>query len=206
MENSNGYCPDCYYRKIIGTNTVGRGEFKYEEKIRKKVDMILNEDGYYECPSCHLQTVWVDKWYPYLWILKKRGTGRFRDMTHAELYSDVGGQNKRYLGGFEFYIKTLTSQRWKSDAGKWIEQGSWWDNYVEFLHAGKSKDYLKSLTYNEIMSVLQVKFEESPTKPLEAITLPIAIELPSSRLIKLYLENEVEMLPETHEKQEADAP
>ncbi len=162
MEISNGYCPDCYYRRPLGSMSVGRRPYRYQETIRKQVDMVLNEQGYYECPSCHLQTVWVDKDYPFLWILKSRGEGKFRDMTHPALYSDVGGQNKRYLGGFEYFIKVFALQRWKKDSGEKIDGGSWWENYIEFLISGWAKNYNKSLTYSEIMKEIACKFGEPP--------------------------------------------
>ena len=180
MESSNGYCPDCYFHKPQGA-----------------VDITLNVQGYYECPKCHLQTVWVAKEYPFLWILKERGSGLFRSMTHAELYSDVGGQNKRYLGGFEFFVKALALQRWKNDAGEWIETGSWWDNYVEFLYSGKSASYTKDLTYMDILNRIETVFEEKPTKHLEKATTMLSIELYNRSQIKLFIDSEVEeMTPE----------
>jgi hypothetical protein len=159
--------------------------------------MTLNAQGYYECPKCHLQTVWVDKSYPFLWILRERGSGDFRGMTHPELYSDVGAHNKEIIGGFEFFIYVLETIKYKPDAES-QKKDTALQQYAEFIRRGKAKDYTSGLNYKDVLENLKAQVSETPEVMLRDITTRLSVHLDNSILIRAYIDTEVEEM--TQEK------
>jgi hypothetical protein len=159
--------------------------------------MTLNAQGYYECPKCHLQTVWVDKSYPYLWILRERGSGDFQDITHPELYSDVGAQNKEILGGFEFFINVLGTIKSKPNAGSKLKDNAL-QQYADFIRRGKAKSNTSGLNYGRVVENLKTHVSDLPEVLLKDITSRLAVHLENSILIRAYIDTEVEEM--TQEK------